>query len=332
MRLPLLAFGASDISAPAALLQHEERFAERSCGVHISDDSIKWLTLSSGEPRRRRVEAWGELPLAQGIVEGGVVRDLQALSAALRTVAAHIARGTVVHAALPQESGYVFAMRVPPGTSRTQARALIEFECGSRVPLRPSAAFYSFDAIRGQEKEGQEIGVVVFRREVSESYTAAFAAARIELASLELETRAAARAVVSHDPSESTIFLIDVGSARCHLALIKHGVPVFTATVEMTKEAGIADLSADIGRYFSYWDTRRNARGERVTPIGRIVLVGEGAALEGFSEHIANHTRAAVEHGDIWRHVADFADYIPPIDRGTSFSFAVSAGLALREL
>lgn len=95
--------------------------------------------------------------------------------------------------------------------------------------------------------------------------------------------------------------------------------------------AGTAALLADeIARHYRYWDTRRNDKGERVTPVGTIILVGGGANVRGLPEYIAGRVQAPVVRGDVWRHICRFDEYIPPIDHRMSLAFATAAGLALR--
>ncbi|HEY4517030.1 MAG TPA: pilus assembly protein PilM [Candidatus Paceibacterota bacterium] len=89
-------------------------------------------------------------------------------------------------------------------------------------------------------------------------------------------------------------------------------------------------LSDEITRHYRYWDTRRNEHGERVTPVGKVVLVGGSANLNGLPEFIAGRVQAPVVRGNIWRHICRFDEYIPPIDYRMSLKFATAAGLALR--
>ena len=91
-----------------------------------------------------------------------------------------------------------------------------------------------------------------------------------------------------------------------------------------------ATFTSEIERHYRFWDTRRNDKGERVTPVSRIILVGGSANLNGLPEYIAGQIHAEAELGNIWRHICDFDAYIPPIDRRTSLQFATAAGLALR--
>jgi type IV pilus assembly protein PilM len=97
--------------------------------------------------------------------------------------------------------------------------------------------------------------------------------------------------------------------------------------------SGTASVLADeVARHFDYWDTRRNEHGERLTPVGKVVLVGGNANLKGLDDLIASRVHAPVEVGDVWRNVAPFDEYIPPIEKRASLQYATSIGLALRGL
>lgn len=89
-------------------------------------------------------------------------------------------------------------------------------------------------------------------------------------------------------------------------------------------------LADEIVRHYRYWDTRRDEKGERVTPVERIILVGGSSNLKGLPEYIAARVQAKVERGRVWRHLVSFDEYIPPIDERTSLEYATSLGLALR--
>jgi type IV pilus assembly protein PilM len=89
-------------------------------------------------------------------------------------------------------------------------------------------------------------------------------------------------------------------------------------------------LSDEVLRHYRYWDTRRNEHGERMTPVGRVLLVGGSCNLKGLPDYIAGRVQAPTERGEVWRHVASYDDYIPPIDRQHSLQYATAIGLALR--
>jgi len=335
-------------------------------GVDISDSSIKWLTLAE-EKEHKRVVAWGSQPLAAGIVEGGAVQNVKALGEALAQVRERLG-SHAAHASLPEEAAYVFGMQVPLQSDRVHILNLIEFEFDGRVPIAPSAAVYDFDHI-GISGESKEISVTVFPREIAQQYADAFAAAGIELLSLEVEAQSIARAITPRT-SAAIDLIVDFGLARTGFAVVKCGVPIFTSTVDVggktmfealermfgfTHEEAqhygnyeglshasgprsgieamlptISALADEIERHFRYWDTRRNDYGERVSPVGRIVLLGGTANTRGLAAYIAGRLHAPVELANVWENVCSFDSYIPPIDARTSLQYATAIGLALR--
>ena len=91
-----------------------------------------------------------------------------------------------------------------------------------------------------------------------------------------------------------------------------------------------AALADEVARHYHYWDTRRNDRGDRMTPVGRVVLVGGNSNLRGLSDYISGRVQAKAFRGNVWRHVTTFDDYVPPIDKHNSLQYATAVGLALR--
>ncbi len=224
-------------SSLAGLLDHwfpvPKMLYQHSAGIDISDSSIKWLQLRGAENKKDPIVSWGEVPLAEGIVVNGFVKDVPALVAALQDV--HSKSGGIVnvHAALPEEAAYIFGMHVPGNSTRKSVLSTIEFELPARVPIPPNEAVYDFDVIVNHDDGGQEIGVVVFPRELAEGYAAAFRDAGLRLLSLEVEARSIARAVSSDSAEEPITLLVDFGRARTGFAILKRGVPIFTSTVNV---------------------------------------------------------------------------------------------------
>ncbi len=342
-----------------------------AAGVDISDSSVKWVVLERATDTAR-VQSYGELPLEAGIVVSGKVLNVAALGAALSEVRTHLGGVHVAHSALPEEAAYVFSMIVPHATPREQVLRMIEFEFEGRVPIAPSAAVYDYSPMPVQSGEEEEIGVVVFPKDVAEAYVASFEVAGMTLVSLELEARSIARAVSTGMPDEPITLIVDYGRARTGFAVLKRGVPIFTSTVAMGGDAidraliesahvtgenamrfkleegidaspqfaaertaimgTVTGFAEEIAKHYRYWDTRKNDHGDRMTPIGKVVLVGGHASLRGLADFVASKVQAPVELGKCWRHVTDFDVYIPPIDQHASLQYASAIGLALRTL
>ncbi|HVU75300.1 MAG TPA: pilus assembly protein PilM [Candidatus Paceibacterota bacterium] len=340
-----------------------------AAGIDISDSSIKWLAFST-KGDQKRVVRYGEVPLESGIVVSGMVQDVPRLGQALKRVRKALGGIAAAHAALPEELAYVFGMHLPDDTGSDQAIKMIEFEFEDRVPIPPSAAVYDYNPLSENGVGLDEAAVVVFPKEVAEAYADAFALSGITLLSLEVEARSIARAVSG--AGDPITLLVDFGKARTGFAVLKEGQPIFTSTVqvggdmmtqalvqklgiseekaeEFKNEHGLFSAGADKGgveavsgtasaladevmRHFHYWDTRRNDEGQRVTPVGKILFVGGSANLRGLTDYIAGRAQAPCERGNVWRNVASFDDYIPPIDKRHSLQYATAIGLALRGL
>lgn len=343
-----------------------------AAGIDISDASVKWLVLERtdygarvanfGEmPLPPGVVASGVIQdvdaLAQVLAEvrtrlGGV----RMAHGALPEEAAYVFSMPIPHATPRQQ-----ALRMVE----------FEFEGRVPIPPTAAVYDYTHIPTRGAGDQ-EEISVVVFPQEIAESYAAAFERSGITLLSLEIEARSIARAVVSNAPEDPVTLVVDFGRARTGFAVLKRGMPIFTSTVEVGGESmvralvenlhmsaeeaarfknteglrmpsknpaalevisGTASALADeVARHFHYWDTRRDDKGERMTPVGKVLLVGGNANLAGLADFIAGKVQAPVELGSCWRNVADFDAYIPPIDRGNSMQYATSIGLALRAL
>lgn len=338
-----------------------------AAGIDISDASVKWLELETAGTGKK-IGSWGEVALPEGAVVGGIIHDPHALAEVLAEVKRRV-RAECVHAALPEEVAYVFRMHVPAASERAHTLSLIEFELEARVPIPPAAAVYDFSFIAA-DQNGEEIGVCVFPKEVAESYAAAFEMAGLKLLSLELEAHSIARAISGgeHDPVTLLVDFgrsrtgfavlqrgvpiftstVSVGGENMANAVMEHmGVSreealEYNNTQGLTPDAGTRSpglealsgtasaLADEVARHYHYWDSRRNEHGERMTPVERVVLVGGASNLKGLADYIAGRVQAPTSIPNLWRKVAAFEDYIPPIDRRTSLQYATAIGLALR--
>lgn len=199
-------------------------------GVDITDASIKWLSLTSGK-NGVRIKNYGSEKIPAGVVQAGAVRDPAALGAILAALKKK--EGILhAHAALPEEGAFVFSMHVPRESTREHIQNMIEFELVNRVPIPPAQTVYDYDTVQKGDENGEEIAVTVFPREIADGYVTAFKRAGIELLSLEIEARSIARAV-SHSENDPVTLLVDCGHSRTGVAILKHGIPIFTSTVDV---------------------------------------------------------------------------------------------------
>lgn len=337
-----------------------------STGVDVSDSSVKWLSLTQKKDGVR-ISSYGSADVPEGSVLTGAVRDPRGLAEALKEMK-KVAKISCAHAALPEEGAFVFSMHVPQGSSRAHVMNMVEFELENRVPIPLAQAVYDFDTIAGADEHGEEIAVTVFPREIADGYVEAFALAGINLVSLEIEARSIGRAVSGAlDP---VTMLVDSGRARTGVAILKHGIPIFTSTIEVggdhmthavmdalklkvETEAEVFKnehgLIPDEGSRAGFEALEKVAatladeitrhyrfwdtrRTGESAAVERVYLLGGSANLRGLPEYIAGKVQTETLRPNVWRNVFSFDDYIPPIEYRASFQYATAIGLALRAL
>lgn len=343
----------------------------RAVGIDISDASIKWLALGQ-QGTGYKVETYGEEPIPAGAVVNGTVKNVEVLAQTLRQLKKYLGRIECAHAALPEEAAYVFEMHVPDGTSREEILHMIEFEFEGRVPIAPRAAVFDFDVIQKHEggedigvavfpRELAESYVAAFNAAginllslESEARSIARAVSKNtpdEPITLLVDFGRARTgfAVLRRGIPIFTSTVEVGGDAITHALMEKLSLSEEDAVIFKNKQglqpadgakspaldavATVASALADeVARHYHYWDTRRNEHGERMTPVGRVVLVGGSANLKGLADYIAGRVQAPTAVGDIWQRICSFDEYIPPINRRASLQYATATGLALRAL
>jgi type IV pilus assembly protein PilM len=343
----------------------------RAAGVDISDSSIKWLALVPAE-KGYRVQTYGDIPIKTGIVINGVVKDGAALAAELSAVKKAMGGIQYAHAALPEEAAYVFSMLVPGGTPRAQVLSMIEFEFEGRVPIPPSAAVFDYSIIGEEEGHDEisvvvfpreiadayvtaftQAGITLLSLEVEARSIARavcssdpaepitllidFGRARTGFAVVKRGVPIFTSTVEVGGDLIDRLLVQKLSMSRDDVERFKNDegllAPKTGKSAQLEAVSGAASALADeVARHYHYWDTRRNDQGERVTPVGAVVLVGGNANLRGLTDYVAARVQAKTMKGNVWRHVASFEDYIPPIDKHNSLQYATSIGLALRGL
>lgn len=335
-----------------------------AAGLEISEHSIKYLRLAG--TREVRLAAFGNADLIAGIVAGGEIEDVEALATALRSIRGKI--GTpFVHVSLPEQKGYIFRMRVPR-VPEMDVREAIEFRLEEQVPLAPSDVVFDWEPLLSESTEGElALNVTAFPRATVEEYYEAVVSAGLTPLSFEIESQAAARAVL---PSGEVgpVMIVDFGETRTAIAVAEGGVVRFTTSLELAGAAltsaltqrlglkpgeaerlkndeGLSDgrteagklmhaaasaLRSEIQRHFVYWHTHKEASGLPHQPIRSIILCGGNANLRGLPAYLAQTMKADVTLADVWQHAFSLEQYVPPVAHNQSLRYATVVGLALR--
>ncbi len=342
--------------------------ARPAVGIDISDSSVKFLELveRSGVVA---VGRFGERAIPQGVVLGGHIKDDKRLAQVLAALRKDQGLSYVC-AALPEEDAYLFQTHIPNATEQTAARSMIEFQIEEHVPLSSAEVLFDYEKIGSVSREGERaVAVTVYPKAAAAAYAKVFSDAGLDALSYEVEAQAVSRAIIpSGDPG--TYLMVDFGRARTGLGIVREGVLLFTATIDVggdditeaimktfkvspeeaeqiknergfTRASGndelfaalmstVSALQDEINRHLVFWASRIGERGSEARPIESIVLCGGNANLRGLTDYLAKSLRLPTRVADVWTNTFSYDDYIPPIDREHSLGYATAIGLALR--
>ena len=335
-----------------------------AAGLEVSEHSLKYLHFTGG--KALRLGAFGNKDLPPGIITHGEIQDVSALAEALRELRNEL-RVPRVHVSLPEQKGYIFRMTVPRNAELSMREA-IEFRLEEYVPLPPSDVVFDWEVLpEGEGAAEVAVNVTAFPLAAVEEYYEALSAAGFMPLSFEIESQAAARAVLPAG-SLAPAMIVDFGETRTAIAVVQGGIVRFTTSLELaggaltasltkklnvTREEAerlkneegivgsgnktaeammgtIAALRDEIQRHFVYWHTHTEAAGLPHRPIETIVLCGGNANVRGLPAFLSQTMRARVELAEVWQNAFSLSDYVPPIPHNQSLRFATVAGLALR--
>lgn len=337
-----------------------------SAGLEISEHSLKHLSFAGRSALT--IRSYGNCDIPQGVIVKGEIQDPAALSRSLSAIRDDV--GTpYVHVSLPEQKGYIFRMLVPKGTELT-LRESVEFRLEENIPLPPSDVVFDCEELSAESTaEHYALNVTAFPRASVEVYYAALAEAGFMPLSFEIESQAAARALLPKGDARACM-LVDFGETRTTVGVAERGIVRFTTSLELAggslgqallklgvsdpnererikNEEGLAgslehpeytealtvvaaQLRDELNRHFVYWRTHGEATGAPHMPISSVVLCGGNANLRGITDYLQASLGVEVRLGAVWQNAFSMNTYVPPIPFKQSLRYATVAGLALR--
>ena len=340
-------------------------FSFPAIGVDISDESFKFLRLES-RGGKREIAFFGDHDLPKGIVESGEVKNVSALSAALRD-ALHVHRRKTPYLilSLPEEKGFLRLVKLQkiPYAEIEQA---LEFQLEEHIPYPPHELIFDFHVLPQGRVPKSELNIVImaYPRNLVESYMAAVEGAGFIPVVFELESQAVARAVVPRGTT-SAVLVGDIGRTRTTFSIVYRGSVHFTSTVavggrdidailrdslHVTEEQAraikigrgldvssedilkslspaLTALKEEAERQIRFWDRRR----EPDEPaIADVYLCGGDAHLKGLPESLSRGLGVSVSRAHAWENIFDLSSYVPPMSAHLTLRYATAIGLAMR--
>jgi hypothetical protein len=310
-------------------------------GLDISDDAVHCIEYKPGS-HGLTVRRFGTKLLAPGVIEGGEIKDHDALIKALAELS-HELKVYVVKASLPEEKMYLFKTQVP-SLSKKEIRQNVEFKLEENVPLTAEEAVFFFDLIPKStgvvmqgDTGGNPIGVSVAPLGLVLPYLEVIKAAGITVLSFEVQAKGIARALVPKN-SSGTDIIVYIMNKKTGIYVVCGGVVCFTSTIPWGNSSLTGGGAADFGelkkqlrQVADYW--KEHGLGTEIT---RVVFAGQGALADGLISECSldfgsSPDKVRFEIGKVWQNAFSHNNHIPPISHDESLDYAVAAGLALPE-
>ncbi|TAK62060.1 MAG: hypothetical protein EPO22_07780 [Dehalococcoidia bacterium] len=268
---------------------------------------------------RGRIRRCGRVPLADELVDDGVVRDPAAVGAALRASPGFRGSSRVqAVVALPAQRS-VFRQLELPALRGKQFDELVAREIRREMPMLADNAYVSWK--RTVDIDGKaQVFVVGVARDVLDSHLAAAREAGLQPYAVDLRVIAAARAVAQAD-----CIIAHTEPNELEIGIFRDGVPAIVRHVVMATAmddpAWHAQLGEELARTLKFY--RDSHRDDAVVTRLPISFVGGVAQRAILSEGLT----AATGH-DVALPPLQLA--IEPAEQASSF--ATNVGLAIKEL
>ncbi|PIT98513.1 MAG: hypothetical protein COT71_00235 [Candidatus Andersenbacteria bacterium CG10_big_fil_rev_8_21_14_0_10_54_11] len=337
-------------------------------GLDISDRSMKVVQLSNDSGRTLLSHCWHAIPagaIEEGVIqEARVVRRVLAETLAQCRIAAPAADSVV--ASIPEMQSFMRVIEVPVMQEDEVAEA-IQWEVAQHIPFGLENVYIDWQPVgRGHVPAAgrREVLVGAAQRKVVDPLVVVLGEAGLDVAALELESQALARALISPElERQQGLLLVDIGGTATNVIIHDHGAMRFTASLQsgaqqlerVLPEDDRARLSGPRQEALSVSDAERIAQAmqpaqeqlaaeirgvvdfynstDKQHQVHEILLTGGGANFPGFDRVIIRYfDNVHVQRGNPWANILSGEEKKPPLLVQESVHFATALGLALRHV
>ncbi|MES2014657.1 MAG: pilus assembly protein PilM [Patescibacteria group bacterium] len=336
----------------------------QSAGIDISESGVKCVFLKQSG-HSTFLQSYTETPLQKGVIVDG---DIEMRGKILDVLRSYRLRQGVryAHASIPEKKAYLYQTLIPGDSD--DVRAGVEFGLEAHVPLPPGEIVFDFEIVRKVEA-GTIVAVTAYAKRMVNAYAGIFKDAGIVLKSLEVESQALARSVLSEHDRIGTVMILDVGKSTTRIAIADSGVVSFTASVDVggdtltgaiTKHFGVSDEEAEkmkmergflmnkenaelvetlmtttsvikdeITKNLFYWNTPVSDSVPH-RKVEKVIMCGGNANLRGFPEYLGAFLDVPLTVANVWANAFSLDEYVPPMGFSESLEYATAIGLAVR--
>lgn len=211
---------------------------EEAFGLDINDLSLKIAKLEKSG-KAFVLASFNEAKIAPDIMEGGVVKDEDALvkviKSALSSVKGKKLKTKYIVASLPEEKSFLQVIQMPK-MDEEELKLAVPLEAENYIPLPISEVYLDFQVISPIKDylNHMEVLIVAIPKKIVDSYISCFKKAGLVPIILELESQSVARALVKKEVNSSPLILIDFGENNTDFIVFSGKSIRFTCSIPIS--------------------------------------------------------------------------------------------------
>lgn len=297
-------------------------------GVSVSDTSIRFFQFEE-KSSTLVIKKYLERSVPEGAIVSGYIHNTAQVIEVLTEIRKEI-KTPYVRASLPEEKAYLFKIDIPLVHSN-DIRSNIEFKLEENVPLPANTLEFDFAVVDPKDPKKDHFSVVVsaIPREVIDLYMQVFEAANFIPYSLEIESQAIARSLLTKS-QRGTHVIIHCAPQKVGLYIVSHSIIHFTSTVVIQMGDGFnaTSIATEVKRVIAFWKTSHVSNDTISKDIEKVFVTGEGFT-EDFVSALSAIVKVDVSAGNVWINAFDVNKTVPEIPFLDSLKYAPAIGLAL---
>ncbi len=204
-------------------------------GLDVGTSSVKIVELVSNGKNNVVVNQFGIVPLPEGSLNGGIVRNYENVAAAIKEAFRKTkinSRRVVV--AIAGQTVIVRQIKVPQMSDAEVATA-IKWEAERYIPFPAEEVTMDFHVIDRNPAEGEmEVMLVCAHNEVINSHLESLKQVGLAPQAMDIQPFALMRTLgMETSPTNNSIALLDIGAGTSDLLIVKKGISRFTRIIPL---------------------------------------------------------------------------------------------------
>lgn len=338
-------------------------------GLDIGSSSLKAVELKK-DNRGKVLQIFAVAPLSSGasfLTDAEI--DLKPISTALRDfISAYPFSSNKAVVALPESQIFTRVITLPKISEKELANS-IKWEAQQYIPVPLTDVSLDYQVIQGLEEVSEQMDVLLIAapKALVQKYLKILKDAGIDPVGIETETMAVTRSLIGDDPSTPSTMIVNIGAMTTDLSVVSRRAIRFTRSISTGGNAMARSISQSLGFDLNQAEEYKRTYGldqtqlegkvmQAIKPIfdvvvdevkrsaafyvthnkgdkiKRVVLCGGTASVPGIIVYMAASLDLEVQLGDPWQKVYVPAKFSHKELEDVSSSFAVAAGLALKEI